>query len=118
MGWIDDFALSAVQGTGGAGDADKSCRPVDRKTQRYAVSQIHSKADFAVGDGGGGHGFCYVDQLIFLVKLKLPIPASVVRSRLFDRAGHDDFFGACVRSGDEIRNYYGAKSCTHNPSVF
>src|ERR1700722_15080821 len=118
MRWIDDLAQAAVQGTGAARDADESGRPVDRKTQRYAVSQIHSKGNFAVGDGRGGHGVCDVNQLILSVELKLPHPASMVRSRLFDRAGHYDFLGVQQRRGDEIRNYYGAKSCTHNPSVY
>src|ERR1700744_1165599 len=72
------LALSAVQGTGAAGDSDEPGGPVDRKAQRHAVSQIHAKADFTVGDGGGGRGVCDVNQLILLVKLEFPHPASVV----------------------------------------
>ena len=110
--------LHKQKGTGGARNSDKSGWAVDRKTQRDTVAQIHSKRDFAVGDGGGGHRFCDVNELILLVESQLPQPAGMVRSRLFDRARQDDFLGAQRRSGDEIRNDYGAKNCTHNPSVF
>ena len=118
MASIDDLALTAVQETGTARDADSSSRAVDRKAQRYAVSQIHAKADFAVGDGRDGHVILDIDQLILLVESQFPEPASVVRSRLFDRARHHDFLCMQQRSGDEIRNDHGTKSCPHNPSLF